>query len=238
MTPSNSAERFGPKEPINPDEQAPLGQPRYQPLDLDLSAPLENSVPLEAPRQIYIAAPLIPRAYPAQSPPVQLERPTVALPELEATAEDNANISLDPVSLKTSDEQRIQLLEERLLVNQSRRKIGEVIVRKQIETRIVEVPIRREKLIVEQVSPAAKQIAVVDLGEQGESELAEAVNAAHLPLAEARFTSASAAIQFLQDVVAHSHSDQHQVLINLTLPDVNLQALYQQLERSSAKFRP
>ncbi len=65
------------------------------------------------------------------------------------------------------EEELIRLLEERLLVDSSKRKIGEVIVRKEIETRMVQVPVRREKLIIEQVSPERKQLAEIDLG-QGE----------------------------------------------------------------------
>jgi stress response protein YsnF len=65
----------------------------------------------------------------------------------------------------------ISLLGERLVVNNSKRKIGEIIVRKEIETRMIQVPVRREKLIVEQVVSGNeqigenKQIAEVDLGE-------------------------------------------------------------------------
>ncbi|MDZ7992882.1 MAG: YsnF/AvaK domain-containing protein [Nostoc sp. EfeVER01] len=65
------------------------------------------------------------------------------------------------------EEQIIRLLEERLFVESSKRKVGEVIVRKVIETRMVQVPVRREKLIVEQISPEHKQLAEIDLG-QGE----------------------------------------------------------------------
>ncbi|MGH2413213.1 MAG: hypothetical protein ACREPR_17725, partial [Brasilonema sp.] len=48
----------------------------------------------------------------------------------------------------------------------TKRKVGEVIVRKEIETQIVQIPIRREKLIVEQVSPERKQLAEIDLGQE------------------------------------------------------------------------
>ncbi|KAB8334948.1 DUF2382 domain-containing protein [Scytonema tolypothrichoides VB-61278] len=65
-----------------------------------------------------------------------------------------------------SVEDVIRLLGERLIIERSKRKVGEVIVRKEIETQIVQVPIRREKLIVEQVSPEYKQLAQVDLGEE------------------------------------------------------------------------
>jgi hypothetical protein len=62
----------------------------------------------------------------------------------------------------------ISLLEERLIVDLTRRKIGDIVVRKEIETHLlqVQVPVRREKLIVEQVSPEYRLIAEIDLGEE------------------------------------------------------------------------
>ncbi|MEH1820156.1 MAG: DUF2382 domain-containing protein [Nostoc sp.] len=78
------------------------------------------------------------------------------------------NSPVEPVNLEqVTEEQIIRLLEERLVVESSKRKVGEVIVRKVIETRMVQVPVRREMLIVEQISPEHKQLAEIDLG-QGE----------------------------------------------------------------------
>jgi hypothetical protein len=65
-----------------------------------------------------------------------------------------------------SVEEIIRLLGERLVIDRTKRKVGEVIVRKEIETQIVQVPIRREKLIIEQVSPERKQLAEIDLGQE------------------------------------------------------------------------
>ncbi|MEH2114555.1 YsnF/AvaK domain-containing protein [Nostoc sp.] len=83
----------------------------------------------------------------------------------------NNPIINSPVELvnleQVTEEQIIRLLEERLVVESSKRKVGEVIVRKVIETRMVQVPVRREMLIVEQISPEHKQLAEIDLG-QGE----------------------------------------------------------------------
>ncbi|MCT7996430.1 YsnF/AvaK domain-containing protein [Laspinema olomoucense] len=59
----------------------------------------------------------------------------------------------------------IPLHEERLVVNRHKRKVGEVVVRKEIETRMIEVPVRREKLIVEQVSPEYKKLTEIILSE-------------------------------------------------------------------------
>ncbi|MHC5615387.1 MAG: YsnF/AvaK domain-containing protein [Nostoc sp.] len=78
----------------------------------------------------------------------------------------STNSPVEPVNLESVNEQQIiRLLEERLVVESSKRKVGEVIVRKVIETRMVQVPVRREKLIVEQISPEHKQLAEIDLDE-------------------------------------------------------------------------
>ncbi|MCF4969061.1 DUF2382 domain-containing protein [Nostoc sp. CMAA1605] len=64
----------------------------------------------------------------------------------------------------THDEEKlIRLLEERLTINHNKQKIGEVIVRKVIETQMIQVPVRREKLIVEQITPNHQQLAEIDL---------------------------------------------------------------------------
>ncbi len=80
----------------------------------------------------------------------------------------------DPIAdpAKTLTETVIPLLEERLVVELTRRKSGDIVVRKEIETQMlqVRVPVRREKLIVEQVSPEYKRIAEIDLGEQVTNE--------------------------------------------------------------------
>jgi stress response protein YsnF len=75
-------------------------------------------------------------------------------------------ISQTNTPVDDSVEDIIRLLEERLVIDRSKRKVGEVIVRKEIETQMVQVPIRREKLIVEQVSPEHKQLAEIDLGQE------------------------------------------------------------------------
>ncbi|MDZ7956409.1 MAG: DUF2382 domain-containing protein [Aulosira sp. DedQUE10] len=98
------------------------------------------------------------------------EKPSEQVTSDSSTAQivnsQNINGNLD--TAKSSDvveDQIIKLLEERLVINSSQRKVGDVIVRKEIETRMVQVPVRREKLIVEQVSPEYKQLAEIDLGQ-------------------------------------------------------------------------
>ncbi|MGB6297356.1 MAG: DUF2382 domain-containing protein [Rivularia sp. (in: cyanobacteria)] len=64
------------------------------------------------------------------------------------------------------EEDIIRLLGERLVVERSKRKIGEVIIRKEIETRMIQIPVRREKLIIEEPGIEPKQLAEIDLGEE------------------------------------------------------------------------
>jgi hypothetical protein len=61
-------------------------------------------------------------------------------------------------------QESFSLLEERLRVELTQHKIGEIVIRKEIETQLVQVPVRSEKLIIEQVSPAYKLLAEIDLG--------------------------------------------------------------------------
>lgn len=65
----------------------------------------------------------------------------------------------------TSEVERIPLLEEKLQVTRCKQKVGEVVVRKQVETRIVKVPIRREKLIVERIGKNPERLTEVVIGE-------------------------------------------------------------------------
>lgn len=100
--------------------------------------------------------------------------------ELQNTQEklenDSALESEDTLKILSQD--IVRLVEERLVVNRSKRKIGEVIVRKEIETRIIQVPVRYEKLIVEQVSPERKQLVEINLGQADGTgiELTEVTN--------------------------------------------------------------
>jgi Domain of unknown function (DUF2382) len=75
-------------------------------------------------------------------------------------------LEIDATQTTLQSEDVIKLLEERLVVDRNKRKVGEIIVRKQIETRMVTIPVRRERLIVEQLSPEPKELANIDLGEE------------------------------------------------------------------------
>ncbi|MEM6399696.1 MAG: DUF2382 domain-containing protein [Cyanobacteria bacterium P01_D01_bin.116] len=79
-------------------------------------------------------------------------------------SQDNHQAELK--SIEEIEEDVIRLLGERLVVERSKRKIGEVVIRKEVETRMIQIPVRREKLIIEEPGIEPKQLAEIDLGEE------------------------------------------------------------------------
>ena len=98
---------------------------------------------------------------------------------------------------KEVSEEKISLLEERLIVDFIRRKVGEIVIRKEIETCLlqVEVPVRREKLIVEQVSPDYKRLAEIDLGQE--------------PILDSSIVNSGHDRTVLQSLISIEHDAQH-----------------------------
>ena len=121
---------------------------------------------------------------------------------------------------------QIRLLEERLVVDRHKRKVGEVVVRKEVETRFIRVPIQREILIVEQVEPEFKQLAVVDLGQIHDDSIA--LDDGTSPTVVASFTSTATAIEFLKSLVTRSPSKSQDLQLNIAIDDADTQAFYRQ----------
>jgi stress response protein YsnF len=200
---------------------------KCQPGSVEFSAPLENSVPLEAPQVEYFVVPdPIVSASPATT--------STKIKQLSETAQPTPQpVPQAPESKPPIDESaptKIQLLDERVVVNQ-RRKTSEVVVRKEIETHVVEVPIRREKLVVEQVSPEYKQLAVIELGQPQVKEF-NALGVDHTTLAlpvSGNFTSINTAIQFLQAIAAEPDLGLQQVQLSVVLTDPASKAACQHL---------
>ena len=76
------------------------------------------------------------------------------------------NETSDRQQLINSEIKQIQLLEERLQVDRRKKKIGEVVVRKEVETQIIELPIRREKLVIERIGENTEKLTEVILSEE------------------------------------------------------------------------
>ncbi len=143
------------------------------------------------------------------------------------------------------EDELIRLLGERLVIDRSKRKVGEVIVRKEIETRMVQVPVRREKLIVEQVSPERKQLAEIDLG-QGEITGIELTQTAtpdpeltsldsHLTV-RGEFNSPKIASLLLNAIALERRHGCQKVRVEIVVEDAERQKTYQEwFERCSGK---
>ena len=152
---------------------------------------------------------------------------------------------------QTLTEEVFSLLEERLLVSLTKRKIGEIVVRKEVETQIiqVQVPIQREKLIVEQVSPEYKLLAQIDLGQanlqniaiadatNGKLQLADNNNApistklnhSNQPTVAGEIDSPTAASQLLNEIANMPSADWETVRIEIVLKDAKHQDNYKAL---------
>lgn len=149
------------------------------------------------------------------------------------------------------EEEVIRLLGERLVVDRGKRRVGEVIVRKEIETLMVQVPVRREKLIVEQVSPEHKQLAEINLG-QGEIsgiELTEEdVTGISLPetasidgelTVRGEFKSPKIASLLLNAIALERRHGCKKVRLEIVVEDAERQKTYQEwFERSSGSQAP
>ena len=141
------------------------------------------------------------------------------------------------------EEEIIRLLGERLVVERSKRKVGEVIVRKEIETRMIQVPVRREKLIVEQVSPEHKRLAEIDLGEEEISSLplkAEQTNEAASYdgslTVSGEFHSPKIASLLLNAIALEKNHKCKKVRVTIVVEDEERQKTYQEwFNRTSTK---
>ena len=140
--------------------------------------------------------------------------------------------------LEEEKEKHIQLLEERVVVNRSRKKVGEVVIRKVVETKTlnVQVPLKQEKLIVEQIGTNGSQkLAEVDLvREKFTGKIPE-----NTPGIEQKSYSSSGsqyvvAGEFIspsvaKDVLAAIHSGCSKVRVEIVVDNPELQQIYQQI---------
>jgi stress response protein YsnF len=175
-----------------------------------LQLPVESSTPLEASAAL------------DSTPLIKVDRPQ---PIIAPPASDRAIDPPDPIAPPMVEQETVRLLEERLIVNRLKRKIGEVVVRKEIETRIVQIPLRREKLIIEQISPDWKHLATVDLPSQlSDAELTNFAQTALDSIESSRFVSAEVAQQTLADL--SQRNGDRAARVRLIFEDEVLQAEY------------
>lgn len=140
--------------------------------------------------------------------------------------------SIDNHINPTSDileSQMIPLLEEQLVVNRGKQKVGEIVIRKEIETRVVEVPVRREKLIVEQVGKEPKQLAEIDLGKGTVTGVPDRVPTSSpiMTTVKGEFVSPKAASDLLAAIALQEDHDCIKVRLELVLDNPKRQQMYQ-----------
>ena len=107
------------------------------------------------------------------------------------------------------EEYQIKLLEEKLIVKRFKQKVGEVIVRKQIETRTIHLPIRREKLIIERAGATTEHLAEIDLkeGEVNGVKFSELTDTDDLYLTQSNFVSLETAQGLLSEIHNQGHEN-------------------------------
>ncbi len=193
---------------------------------IEFSAPLETEVPLEAPVVIVPGGVSISQTAAAQHvPTVQSEQEIPVVRAMPEVPEVRANAATIATNIRTEDEESIKLLEERLVVNRQRRKVGEVILRKEIVTEMVQIPVRREVLVVEQAGTVNRRLASFYLDgqeQQGEPVNSNAVmrqssqaflNRGGKSTVNAEFSSIEEAIQFLQHFSSQFGNAEVQMLL-------------------------
>jgi hypothetical protein len=134
------------------------------------------------------------------------------------TSQPNSLLSSEEIDL--TPEQAIRLLEERLIVRTDKRKVGEIVVRKEVEIRMIEVPIRREKLIVEQVQPTYERLAEIDLGKTTETAHSGAV-------VSGEFDSPRAVSDLLDAIARTPDHNCAEIRVEIKLKDAKHQETYQ-----------
>jgi stress response protein YsnF len=143
--------------------------------------------------------------------------------------DENLETDEDEENLDIVDQEVIRLLEERLVINRSKRKVGEVIVRKEIETRMVQVPIQWEKLIVEQVGDDPKVLAEINLGEGSITgiDLTEIKSDRQEPTVKAEFTSVQKASKILNSIASQPRHGCVKVRLEIVLENKQLEETYE-----------
>lgn len=139
------------------------------------------------------------------------------------------------------EEEIVRLLEERVVVNRRKQKVGEVVVRKEIVTQIIEVPIQREILIIEQVGSETKRLAAIDLS-KGEVTGVELANPSISEIHHSKesrhekgypvigeFVSPRAASNLLEAIALQKRHGCEKIRVELTVENPELQKNYQNM---------
>ena len=132
---------------------------------------------------------------------------------------------------KAVEDYQFSLLEEKLIVKRRKQKVGEVVVRKKVETRMIHLPIRREKLIVEKAGVTNEHLTEIDLGE-GEVngvKFSEITGTNDIYLAQSNFVSPQVAKELLTKISNASTTENIKIRLEVVTDNSELQNTYQNL---------
>ncbi|MGC9526890.1 MAG: DUF2382 domain-containing protein [Limnospira sp.] len=124
------------------------------------------------------------------------------------------------------EEKKLYLKAENLIVDRHREKMGEVVVRKEVETDIIEVPVRREKLVVEVADSDQPPLAEIDLSEKPLEDF-DSDSTAENSTVTGEFYSLEAACDLLGAIALDSRHGCDRVRLELVLNDPRDRDIYQ-----------
>ena len=129
----------------------------------------------------------------------------------------------------------LSLLEEKLVVKRSKRKIGEVVVRKEVETRTVHIPLRREKLIIEKVSATTEPITEIEVQQEEVNGIKfdEFDNNNDIYQAQSNFTSLESLQNMLNEIAARSKNQNIKLRLEIITDNFQTQ---QSCQKICARF--
>ncbi|WP_019506672.1 DUF2382 domain-containing protein [Pleurocapsa sp. PCC 7319] len=132
---------------------------------------------------------------------------------------------------EVADIHDISLLEEKLIVKRRKQKVGEVIVRKEVETRMVHIPIRREKLIVETVGITTEHLTEIDLGESEVDgvKFGELGDTHNIYQAQSEFVSLQSVKDLLTKITTNSTPGNTKIRLEIITDNPESQRAYQNI---------
>ncbi len=131
----------------NPNDTSRYAASTGSTASLDATTPLDTTMPLDASLSSLSGA---------YNPATAAESRTIA--DTPVSKRDTYNYKNEPslYEMNDTDHQTLRLYEERLVANKRRQKSGEVTIGKHIETETarVAVPVEKERVVIERVTPA------------------------------------------------------------------------------------
>ena len=125
----------------------------------------------------------------------------------------------------------ISLLEEKLVVKRQKHKLGEVVVRKEVETQVIHIPIRREKLIVEKVGVTTEHLTEVNLAEEQVNgvKFGELDNTNDIYQTQSNFVSLQQLKDLLTQIPDRSNTENVKLRLEIITDNSQSQRVYQNI---------